>query len=96
MTYSEQDVQKSTQLLCDMKSQFQLMSYQLYRLVNSPEERQISLKIEETQTIDVCSQTHMFFKINVDNREPPGFVQLKYGHDQYFFSFDSPLKISNP
>ena len=78
-----------------MKHQYHELSYQLVRLVSSPDEWQILLKVDEAQTINVCKSIFMFFKINVENRDPPGSIQVKYGPDQLFLDYNKSFKLPN-
>lgn len=76
-----------------MKSEYKELSYKLRRLVCTPDEAQIVLKTNDPTNLDILVKTPMFYKISVENRNPPGYLHIKYGPDQYLTNVKLPKDL---
>ena len=59
----------------------------------SEDDFHIVLRPSNTHTIDVIPQTQMYFKIDVENREPGGHLHVKYAPDQCVREPDPSQKL---
>lgn len=55
-----------------------MLSYSLRRLVCPDDQAQIVLNCNENTTLDIVADMNMYFKINVESKQAPGVLNIKY------------------
>lgn len=78
MPFKRYEKANCSEIIEKVHQNYKAMAYSLKRLMCREEDTHIQLTTGPPQQIDVIANTFMYFKISVQNKMPPGRLQIQY------------------